>query len=54
MERIFTHCPNCDDHMEVEYIKGGWYCENCGTNLTKQVDNQRKREAEFNRKNRRK
>lgn len=43
MERIFVHCPTCDDGMEVEYRKGNWYCENCGTNLTKQVENMGKR-----------
>ena len=29
--------------MEVEYRKGNWYCENCGTNLTKQVESMKKR-----------
>jgi ribosomal protein L37AE/L43A len=37
MERIFVRCPECDDSMEAEYRKGTWHCENCGTDVTKEV-----------------
>lgn len=51
MERIFSYCPQCNDTLEMEYIKGRWKCENCGKILTEQVERQIKREYEFNKKN---
>lgn len=38
MERQFVYCPECDDYMEAELVKGRWYCENCGRNLTEEVE----------------
>lgn len=46
MERIFVHCDSCNDHMEVEFVKGNWYCENCGKNLTKEVEKLLKKKKE--------
>ena len=46
MARQFAHCDKCDDHMEAEYVKGKWYCENCGADLTAQVEANIKREYE--------
>lgn len=43
MDRQFTYCPSCDDTLEVEYRRGHWYCENCGADLTKQVDKRKKK-----------
>lgn len=34
MDRKFVYCPECDDYMEVEFVRGRWYCENCGADLT--------------------
>jgi transposase-like protein len=42
MSRIFVHCEDCNDTMEVYNIKGRWICENCGKDLTKEVDRQAK------------
>lgn len=50
MERIFVRCPECDDLMEAEYRKGNWYCENCGTNLNKQVEHYNKSKKKSKRK----
>lgn len=50
MERIFSYCPECKDTLEMDYKKGRWICENCGKNLTEQVERQLKREREFNKK----
>lgn len=50
MERQFVYCPKCDDIMEAEYEKGRWFCENCGHNLTKEVELNIERELAFNRK----
>lgn len=38
MERQYAHCPKCDDHMEMEYRRGHWHCENCGHDLTVTVE----------------
>ena len=38
MERQFVHCEHCNDLMEAEYYKGRWTCENCGSDLTEEVN----------------
>lgn len=38
MSSISVYCPNCDDFMEVDHVKGRWFCENCGKDLTKEVN----------------
>lgn len=43
MERQFAYCPECEDNMEAEYRRGKWYCENCGSELTDEVENNIKR-----------
>lgn len=54
MERQFVRCHKCDDTLEVEYRRGKWFCENCGTDLTKETERKMKAEAEFERKYNRK
>lgn len=38
MGRQFAHCPQCDDNMEAEFRRGTWHCENCGTDITREVE----------------
>lgn len=54
MERQYAHCPECDDHMEAEYRRGRWHCENCGHDLTAAVERNMKRYAEFQKQQNRK
>lgn len=48
MERQSAYCPECDDYMEVYYVKGKWKCENCGKDLTETVDRNIKRNKNRN------
>lgn len=35
---MVVYCPECEDLLEAEYVKGRWYCENCGTDVTALVE----------------
>lgn len=41
---VSVYCPDCDDVMPLDYVKGRWKCENCGKDLTEAAERQIARE----------